>query len=141
MVGWATSTATGGVFVIGAALFAGGSLLASLSWNVASLVVGEALIEGLGASLMLPATLALLSNTFQGRERATAFAAWGAVAGSAAGLGPVIGGLLTTDFSWRWSFRINVIIAPLAIIGAMLFMPSPPSARASRAPRRARARP
>ena len=86
------------VFITGAALFAAGSLLASLSWNVASLVVGEALIEGLGASLMLPATLALLSNTFQGRGRAMAFAAWGAVAGSAAGLGPVVGGLLTTDF-------------------------------------------
>ena len=112
------------VFVTGAALFACGSLLASLSWNVASLVVGEAIIEGLGASLMLPATLALLSNTFQGRGRAMAFAAWGAVAGSAAGLGPVIGGLLTTDFSWRWSFRINVIIAPLAILGAMLFIPA-----------------
>jgi EmrB/QacA subfamily drug resistance transporter len=111
------------VFITGAALFAGGSLLASLSWNVASLVVGEALIEGLGASLMLPATLALLSNTFQGRSRAMAFAAWGAVAGSAAGLGPVVGGLLTTDFSWRWAFRINVIIAPLAIIGALLFIP------------------
>jgi len=112
------------VFITGAALFAGGSLLASLSWNVASLVVGEALIEGLGASLMLPATLALLSNTFQGRSRAMAFAAWGAVAGSAAGLGPVVGGLLTTDFSWRWAFRINVIIAPLAIIGALLFIPA-----------------
>ena len=56
------------MFIIGAALFTAGSLLASLSWNVASLVVGEAIIEGVGASLMLPATLALLSNTFQGRE-------------------------------------------------------------------------
>ncbi len=111
------------VFIVGAALFAAGSLLASVSWNVPSLVLGEAIIEGLGASLMLPATLALLSNTFRGRSRAMAFAAWGAVAGSAAGLGPVIGGLLTTDFSWRWSFRINVIIAPLAVIGALLFIP------------------
>ena len=114
------------LFIIGASLFTVGSLVASLSWNVASLVVGEALIEGLGASLMLPATLALLSNTFQGRERAMAFAAWGAVAGSAAGLGPVVGGFLTTNFSWRWAFRINVIIAPLAIIGALLFIARSP---------------
>ena len=114
------------MFIIGAALFTAGSLLASLSWNVASLVLGEAIIEGLGASLMLPTTLALLSNTFQGRGRAMAFAAWGAVAGSAAGLGPVVGGFLTTDFSWRWAFRINVIIAPLAIVGAMLFVPKSP---------------
>ncbi|MFI5042234.1 MAG: MFS transporter, partial [Acidimicrobiales bacterium] len=111
------------MFMIGAAIFAAGSLLASLSWNVASLILGEAVIEGIGASLMLPATLSLLSSTFQGRERATAFAAWGAVAGSAAGLGPVVGGYLTTDVSWRWSFGINVIVAPLAIAGAWLFIP------------------
>ncbi|HVN50550.1 MAG TPA: MFS transporter [Acidimicrobiales bacterium] len=117
------------VFIVGAGLFTAGSFLASISWNVGSLVLGEAFIEGLGASLMLPATLALLSNTFQGRGRAMAFAAWGAVAGSAAGLGPVVGGFLTTDFSWRWAFRINVIIAPLAIIGALLFIPR--STRAS----------
>jgi len=110
------------MFIIGAAIFATGSLLAAVSWNVASLIVGEAIIEGVGASLMLPATLSLLSSTFQGRERATAFAAWGAAAGSAAGLGPVVGGFLTTDVSWRWSFGINVIIAPLAIVGALLFI-------------------
>lgn len=108
------------VFIAGASLFGAGSLLASLSWNVPSLVVGEAIIEGLGASLMLPATLAILSTTFSGKERATAFGLWGAVAGSAAGLGPVLGGWLTSDYSWRWSFRINVIIAPLAILGTFL---------------------
>ncbi|MCB1037952.1 MAG: MFS transporter, partial [Acidimicrobiales bacterium] len=111
------------VFIAGATLFGAGSLLASMSWNVPSLVVGEALIEGLGASLMLPATLAILSTTFQGKERAMAFGAWGAVAGSAAGLGPVLGGWLTSDYSWRWSFRINVIIAPIAIVGALIAFP------------------
>jgi MFS family permease len=110
------------IFIIGAALFAVGSGLASASWNVGSLVAGEAVIEGIGASLMLPSALAVLSSTFHGQERGMAFAAWGAVAGSAAGLGPVVGGFLTTDFSWRWSFRINVIIAPLAILGALLVM-------------------
>jgi EmrB/QacA subfamily drug resistance transporter len=110
------------IFIIGAALFGVGSLLASMSWNVGSLVVGEAVIEGLGASLMLPAALATLSTTFEGKERGAAFAAWGAVSGAAVGLGPVVGGLLTTDFSWRWSFRINVIIAPIAIVGAVIGM-------------------
>jgi EmrB/QacA subfamily drug resistance transporter len=110
------------VFTIGAALFGAGSLLASLSWSVPSLILGEALIEGIGASLMLPTTLAILSTTFRGRERATAFAAWGATAGAAAAFGPVVGGFLTTNYSWRWSFRINVIIAPIAIIGALLVM-------------------
>src|SRR5438132_6237613 len=110
------------VFVIGAALFGAGSLLASVATSVPMLVLGEAVIEGIGASLMLPTTLAILSVTFRGRERAAAFAAWGATAGVAAAAGPVVGGFLTTNYSWRWSFRINVIIAPLAIIGALLFM-------------------
>ena len=110
------------VFIIGAALFGVGSLIASISTSVPQLVIGEALIEGIGASMMLPATLALLSGTFHGRERATAFAAWGASAGVAAACGPVVGGFLTSNYSWRWSFRINVIIAPLAIIGALVFM-------------------
>ncbi|HEY2428294.1 MAG TPA: MFS transporter, partial [Acidimicrobiales bacterium] len=110
------------VFIVGAALFGCGSLLASLSWNVGSLIVGEAVIEGIGASLMMPATLAILSTTFHGHERAVAFSAWGATAGAAAAFGPVVGGFLTTDYSWRWAFRINVIIAPLAIVGALLVM-------------------
>jgi EmrB/QacA subfamily drug resistance transporter len=110
------------IFIIGAALFGLGSLVASISTSVTQLIIGEAIIEGIGASLMLPSTLAILSTTFRGRERATAFAAWGATAGVAAAFGPVVGGFLTSDYSWRWSFRINVIIAPLAIVGALLFM-------------------
>jgi len=110
------------IFIIGAALFAGGSLLAALSWNVPSLIVGEALIEGVGASFMLPATLAILSITFTGRERAMAFGAWGATVGVGVALGPVIGGFLTTNYSWRWAFGINVIVAPLAIAGALAFI-------------------
>ena len=110
------------IFIIGVVLFGTGSLLAALSWSVPSLVVGEALIEGIGAAFMLPATLAILSTTFRGRERATAFAAWGATAGAAAAFGPVVGGFLTTNYSWRWAFGVNVIVAPFAIVGALTFM-------------------
>src|SRR4051812_11566396 len=115
------------MFVIGAALFGVGSLIASLSHSVPVLVVGEAIIEGIGASLMLPATLTILSITFRGAERAAAFAVWGAAAGAAVALGPVLGGFLTTNYSWRWAFRINVIVAPVAILGAVLFMARTPS--------------
>ncbi len=110
------------IFIIGAALFGVGSFVASISTSVPQLILGEAIIEGIGASLMLPSTLAILSTTFQGRERASAFAWWGATAGVAAAFGPVVGGFLTSNYSWRWSFRINVIIAPIAIIGALVFM-------------------
>jgi EmrB/QacA subfamily drug resistance transporter len=110
------------MFIAGAAIFGFGSLLASISTSVPTLFLGEALIEGIGASMMIPATLAILSNTFEGQERAAAFAAWGTVAGVAVAFGPVLGGFLTTNYSWRWAFRINVIIAPLIVIGALLFM-------------------
>jgi EmrB/QacA subfamily drug resistance transporter len=116
------------MFISGAALFGVGSLLASLAQSVPVLIVGEALIEGAGASLMVPATLGILSTTFHGRERATAFAIWGATAGAAVAFGPLLGGFLTTDYSWRWAFRINVVVAPLAILGAMLFMRRSPRA-------------
>jgi EmrB/QacA subfamily drug resistance transporter len=116
------------MFIVGAALFAVGSLLASLAQSVPMLILGEAIIEGMGASLMMPATLGILSSTFQGHERATAFAVWGATAGAAVALGPLIGGFLTTNYSWRWSFRINLIVIPIAIVGALLVMRRSPTA-------------
>ncbi len=110
------------IFIIGAGLFGLGSFVASISQSVPQLVLGEAVIEGVGAALMMPATLAILSGTFSGRERGTAFAMWGATAGVGVAFGPVVGGFLTTNYSWRWAFRINVIVVPIAIIGALLFM-------------------
>jgi EmrB/QacA subfamily drug resistance transporter len=120
------------MFVLGAAIFGVGSLVASVSTSVPTLFVGEALIEGIGASMMIPATLSILSTTFQGAERPKAFAAWGAVAGAAVAFGPILGGFLTTDYSWRWAFRINVIVAPIIVVGALLFMH--PDERTTRRP-------
>src|SRR5438128_1886461 len=110
------------LFFTGAALFGIGSLIASLSQSVVQLFIGESLLEGVGAAMMLPATLSLLSATFRGRERGVAFAVWGSVAGGAGALGPWIGGILTTDYSWRWAFRVNVIIAPLAILAGYFYV-------------------
>ena len=110
------------MFIVGAAIFGVGSLLASVSHSVPMLVLGEAIIEAIGASLMIPATLSILSTTFVGAERAVAFAAWGTVAGASVAFGPLVGGFLTTEYSWRWALRINVIAAPLFVIGALLFM-------------------
>jgi EmrB/QacA subfamily drug resistance transporter len=116
------------MFIIGAALFTVGSFIASVAQSVPVMLVGESLIEGIGASMMLPATLSILSTAFTGHERSTAFALWGAVAGAGVAFGPVLGGFLTTHYSWRWSFRINLIIAPLAILGALLFIRTTPRA-------------
>ena len=110
-------------FIAGAVLFACGSLLASIATSIPELVLGEAIIEGIGASLLFPASLATLSSRFEGPARAKAFALWGGVAGAAAALGPVIGGWLTSDYSWRWGFRINVVVAPLAALAALAALP------------------
>ena len=121
------------MFMVGAAIFGAGSLLASVSHSVPTLVFGEAIIEGVGASLMIPATLSILSTTFVGAERAVAFAAWGTVAGAAVAFGPLVGGFLTTQYSWRWGLRINVIAAPLFVLGAWFLMR--PDERPVRRPR------
>src|SRR3954454_12867952 len=121
------------MFILGAVIFGVGSFLAAISTSVPTLFVGEALIEGIGASMMIPATLSILSTTFKGAERPKAFAAWGAVAGASVAFGPVLGGSLTSDYSWRWGFRINVILAPVLVAGAFLFMH--PDERTGRRPR------
>ncbi len=108
------------MFVFGAIIFAVGSLLASYANSVGVLIFGEAIIEGIGAALMLPATSSLLVSIYKGRDRAKAFGVWGGIAGAAAAVGPILGGYLTTTFSWRWGFRINVFVALVLVIGSFL---------------------
>ena len=110
------------MFMIGAGTFGVGSLIASASHSVPQMVLGEAVIEGVGAALLTPATVGILSNTFRGSERSTAFAVWGTCVGAVAAFGPLMGGYFTTYYSWRWAFRVNVVVAPLAIVAALVFM-------------------
>ena len=104
------------MFMLGAAIFAVGSLLASVANTVPVLFVGWSILEGIGAALMLPSTLALLSENFRGKYRPIAFAMWGSVAGAAAAVGPLLGGWLTEYHSWRWAMRINIVVAAVAIL-------------------------
>jgi EmrB/QacA subfamily drug resistance transporter len=106
------------MFVTGAVIFAIGSLITSLSTSVGMMIVGEAIIEGIGAALMMPATSSLLVSNYSGRDRQIGFGIWGGVAGAGAALGPVFGGFLTTYYSWRWAFRINLVVAALLIAGS-----------------------
>jgi MFS family permease len=107
--------------IIGIALFGIGSLLASVATSMPQMLVGEAVIEGVGAALLAPNSLSVLARRFvDGRERAFVFAAWASVIGAAAVTGPLVGGYLTTYHSWRWSFRVNVIIAPVVIVGLLV---------------------
>ncbi len=106
------------MFVLGAVLFAIGSLITSFAPTIAWVIFGNAVIEGIGAALMMPATASLLVSTYKGKDRALGFAIWGAVAASAATIGPILGGWLTTNYSWRWAFRINLVVVILLILGS-----------------------
>ncbi len=108
------------MFMLGAILFGIGSFIASISTNISHMLIGESIIEGFGAALMMPATASLLVTNFEGRDRAIAFAFFGAVAGGASALGPILGGWLTTNYSWRWGFRINVFVVLLLLVGSVL---------------------
>ena len=77
------------------------------------------LVQGVGGAMVLPTTLSLINATFRGRERGIAFAVWGSTIGGMAALGPLLGGWLTTEFSWRWAFGINIPLGILIIVGVL----------------------
>ena len=106
-------------FLIGLAGFAAASALAGASPTLVVLVAARAL-QGVFAALLAPAALSLLAVTFtEPRERAKAFAVYGAIAGSGAAVGLVLGGAITQSASWRWCLYINVAIACAAFAGGL----------------------
>jgi EmrB/QacA subfamily drug resistance transporter len=117
------------MFRLGAFLFAAGSFLASISRSVPTLIVGESIIEGIGAALMMPATASLLMAKYRGHDRAIAFGIWGGVAAAASAIGPILGGFLTTHFSWRWGFRINVVVVAILLLGSIVIDDEPVTRR------------
>ena len=114
------------MFCLGAIIFAAGSFIASISRNLPTLLIGESIIEGIGAALMMPATASLLVAKYRGHDRSIAFGIWGAVAAAASAVGPILGGFLTTHYSWRWGFRINVVVAAILVTGAMIIEENQP---------------
>ena len=117
------------MFMLGAFLFAVGSFIASISHSVPTLIVGESIIEGIGAALMMPATASLLVAKYRGHDRAIAFGIWGGIAAAASAVGPILGGYLTTHFSWRWGFRINVFVVALLLLGSLVIGDEPSARR------------
>jgi EmrB/QacA subfamily drug resistance transporter len=112
------------MFMVGAVIFAIGSFLTSISHSLGTIITGEAVVEGIGAALMMPATASLLVSNYQGRDRSLAFGVWGGIAAASSAIGPIVGGFLTTHYSWRWAFRINIFVALLLLIGATLIAES-----------------
>src|SRR6059058_5613857 len=95
------------VFVAGVVLFTAASALCGAATTPLFLILARA-GQGIGGAIMFAVSLALLSQEFQGRERGTAFGAWGATTGVAVAIGPLLGGALTTYISWRWIFFVNI---------------------------------
>ena len=105
------------IFMAGISTFIVGSIIDGFSLNLSQMLVGR-VIQGFGAAMASPSTLSILTTTFTGKSRNVAFGIWGATAGAAAVLGPVLGGYFTTYISWRWAFFINIPIGIAALVGA-----------------------
>jgi EmrB/QacA subfamily drug resistance transporter len=104
------------VLIAGIAVFAASSLTGSLAQDPAMLV-GARLVQGLGAAMMVPAALSILTTTFtEGRDRHTALGAWGGIAGLASAFGVFLGGLLTEDLNWRWVFWVNLPVSAILLV-------------------------
>jgi len=118
------------VFLGGLAVFTLASLLAGLAWSDTSLI-GARSLQGLGAAIITPAALSILSTTFtEGRERNIALGVWGAVGGFGAAAGVLLGGILTSAFSWEWIFFVNVPVGITAFVLAPLLLTESRDARA-----------
>ena len=107
------------MYLAGTVLFALTSIAAGFAQSGAFLIAAR-LGQGLAGAAILPATQSILNTTFRGRDRTIAFAVWGATIGGVAAIGPLLGGWLTTNLSWRWAFYVNVPIAIVAIVGTLL---------------------
>ncbi len=107
------------MYIVGTTVFAAASVLAALA-PTGELLIAARLLQGLGGAAMAPSTQSIVNATFRGKDRAIAFAIYGSVIGGMAALGPVIGGWLTTNASWRWAFGVNLPIAIVAIVGTLL---------------------
>jgi EmrB/QacA subfamily drug resistance transporter len=110
------------VFIVGLVVFTTASLVSGLAWSEGALIGARAL-QGLGAAMITPAALSILTTTFtEGKERNTALGAWGAVGAFGAVAGVLLGGILTDVFSWEWVFFVNVPVGITGLILAPIFL-------------------
>src|SRR3954469_21223293 len=111
------------VFLAGVILFSAASLLNGLATS-GGMLVGFRALQGLGAALVSPAALSIITTTFaEGEERTRALGVWGAIAAGGGAFGLLLGGLLTESLSWEWIFFVNVPIGIFALLASLRFVP------------------
>jgi EmrB/QacA subfamily drug resistance transporter len=111
------------LFLIGLVIFTAASLLNGLS-SSSGMLIGFRALQGLGAALISPAALSIISTTFaEGKERAKALGVWAAIAIGGSAVGLVLGGALTQSFSWPWIFFVNVPVGVVAFFAALRYVP------------------
>ena len=110
------------IFTLGALVFVAASIYAASSRSGDHLITARAL-QGIGGAMMSPSSLSLVNSLYAGRARNIAFAIYGSIIGGMAALGPLVGGYLTTNFSWTWAFWINVPLGIVVIVGALRYVP------------------
>jgi EmrB/QacA subfamily drug resistance transporter len=109
------------IFIAGLVIFTASSLVCGLA-SSAGILIGARTVQGVGAALMNPATLSIITATFPPRQRGTAIGIWAGVSAMALAIGPLVGGILTQKVNWSWIFYINVPIGVLGIVAARLFI-------------------
>ena len=119
------------LYLVGLAIFTLASVLCGFAVSTVMLQLSRAL-QGVGGAIMFAVSLALLADSFRGKDRGVAFGAWGAVTGLAVAIGPLLGGVLTSGLSWRWIFFVNVPIGIAAVIIALAKVTESRAAQASR---------
>jgi MFS family permease len=112
-------------FALGLAVYGAGSLTTALSPNLGVLLIGWSLVEGLGAVLVVPAIASLIAANYEGKERALAYGVVGGIAAAAVAAGPLIGGWVTTAFTWRLVFAGEVVIVVVILLLRHRMRPSP----------------
>jgi EmrB/QacA subfamily drug resistance transporter len=109
------------IFVIGLAVFTASSLACGLAGS-GSVLIGARVIQGLGAAMMNPATLSIITVTFPPKQRGTAIGIWAGVSALALAIGPLVGGLIAQRINWNWIFFINIPVGVLGIVAAYAFI-------------------
>ncbi len=109
------------IFITGLVIFTGASLWCGLAGGSASLIAART-VQGVGAALMNPATLSIITATFPPRQRGMAIGIWAGVSALALAIGPLVGGLLTQDISWSWIFFINIPVGVAGVLAARIFI-------------------